>query len=227
MKLKYLILLSTMLWPLPAMAQGDAAQAEEETYVTIGEPPPEAFITVLANGTRETLNQTGQSVSVFGRDAIENVQGADFTRLLERAPGVSLSRNGGPGSFTAVRVRGAEGEQLLVLIDGVRVADTASPAGGYDFGNLLMGNLAKVELQRSSNSTIWGSQALGGVLAVTTGTWPGIRGSAEYGAGPRYRQLGRLPRCGRHLVPGEDRAAAPGDSRRSVAAGRLQRFQPG
>ena len=182
MKLKYLILLSTMLWPLPAMAQGEAAQADEETYVTIREPPPEAFITVLANGTRETLNQTGQSVSVFGRDAIENVQGADFTRLLERAPGVSLSRNGGPGSFTAVRVRGAEGEQLLVLIDGVRVADTASPAGGYDFGNLLMGNLAKVELQRSSNSTIWGSQALGGVLAVTTGTWPGIRGSAEHGA---------------------------------------------
>jgi vitamin B12 transporter len=112
---------------------------------------------------------------------MDDVQGPDLSRLLERAPGVSLSRNGGPGNFTAVRVRGAEGEQLLVLIDGVRVADPASPGGGFDFGNLLMGNLAKVELQRSSNSTIWGSQALGGVLAVTTGYGQAVWGGAEYG----------------------------------------------
>jgi vitamin B12 transporter len=55
-------------------------------------------------------------------------------------------------------VRGAEGEQLLVLIDGVRMADPAAPGGGFDFGTLLAGNLAKIELQRSSNSTIWGSE---------------------------------------------------------------------
>src|SRR4029079_2668676 len=125
--------------------------------------------------------RTGQSVTVFDMDTVEEVQGADLGRLLERAPGISLSRNGGPGNFTAVRVRGAEGEQLLVLIDGVRVADTASPGGGFDFGNLLMGNLAKVELQRSSNSTIWGSQALGGVLAATTGGGNWNSASLEYG----------------------------------------------
>ncbi|MEO6041012.1 MAG: TonB-dependent receptor [Croceibacterium sp.] len=125
---------------------------------------------------------TGQSVTVFDRRDIEQVQGADLTRLLERAPGVTFSRNGGPGAFTALRVRGAEGDQLLVLIDGVRVADPASPGGGFDLGNLLMGNAARVELQRSSNSTIWGSQALGGVLAVTLGSEPGLAASAEAGA---------------------------------------------
>ena len=88
---------------------------------------------------------------------------------------------GGPGGFTAVRVRGAEGEQLLVLIDGVRMADVASPGGGFDFGNLLMGNFGHIELQRSSNSTIWGSQALGGVLLATIGHDQDVWGNAEYG----------------------------------------------
>jgi vitamin B12 transporter len=117
---------------------------------------------------------------------MNEVQGADLTRLLERATGVTLSRNGGPGAFTAVRVRGAEGEQLLVLINGVRVADVASPGGGFDFGNLLMGNLSHIELQHSSNSTIWGSQALGGVLAVTTGNAEDMWASAEYGASDTF-----------------------------------------
>src|SRR5690606_33026062 len=144
-------------------------------------PVEDRFITVLAGGARETLDTTGVPISGFGRDEMESMQGPDLTRLLEWAPGVSISRNGGLGSFTGVRVRGAEAEQLLVLVDGVRVADVASPGGGFDFGNLPMGHLAKVELLRSSNSTIWGSQALGGVLAATTGG-KGFSASAEYGA---------------------------------------------
>ena len=173
MNRKILFLLINVAATAPASAQ--------DVIVIPERPPSETFITVLASGARETLDTTGVSVSVFGREELDSVQGADLTRLLERAPGVSLSRNGGPGSFTGVRVRGAEAEQLLVLIDGVRVSDVAAPGGGFDFGNLLMGNLAKVELLRSSNSTIWGSQALGGVLAATTGG-EGYFGSAEYGA---------------------------------------------
>ena len=175
---KLLYFLLALAPSVPACAQ----DADDDADVRIVIPPSETVITVLANGTPQTLEETGQSVTIFTRRDTEDVQGADLTRLLERAPGVSFSRNGGPGSFTGVRVRGAEGEQLLVLIDGVRVADPASPGGGFDFGNLLMGNLAKVELQRSSNSTIWGSQALGGVLAVTTGRLWDFSGSAEYGA---------------------------------------------
>jgi len=188
MKLKYLILVSLIIWAEPTLAQDEAPNAEQEhrdDYIVIADPIRDGYITVLASGAREPIDWTGKSVKVFERKDLENVQGGDLTRLLERAPGVTVSRNGSPGNFTAVRVRGAEGEQLLVLIDGVRVADTASPGGGFDFGNLLMSNLAKVELQRSSNSTIWGSQALGGVLAATTGVGPfyqGYWGSAEYGA---------------------------------------------
>jgi vitamin B12 transporter len=181
MRYKSLFLLGCSLIAQPLCAQEQDAGEAAET-ITIADPLRDSYITVLANGTREPLDWTGDSVSVFDREAMDAVQGPDLTRLLERAPGVTLSRNGGPGNFTAVRVRGAEGEQLLVLLDGVRVADPAAPGGGFDFGNLLMGNLGKVELQRSSNSTIWGSQALGGVLAVTTGSEEGLSASAEYGA---------------------------------------------
>ena len=182
MPFKYLILLWLIAAPWTAAAQEEAGP-EQDDYTEIPfVPPAENTITVLANGSRASVDSTGQAVSVFTINEMKIAQGADLARLLERAPGVNLSRNGGPGNFTAVRVRGAEGEQLLVLIDGVRVADPASPGGGFDFGNLLMGNLAKIELQRSSNSTIWGSQALGGVLAVTTGSVEGLSASAEYGA---------------------------------------------
>jgi vitamin B12 transporter len=174
---KYLFFVAALIIGSPVCAQEAPAGPPD----TVG-AESETSITVLANGTRQILHSTGQSISVFGRDEMDAVQGADLTRLLERASGVGFNRNGGPGAFTSLHVRGSEGEQVLVLVDGVRVADPAAPGGGFDLGNLLMGNLAKVELQRSSNSTIWGSQALGGVLAVTTGSDPGLRASAEYGA---------------------------------------------
>ncbi|HEY7806468.1 MAG TPA: TonB-dependent receptor plug domain-containing protein, partial [Croceibacterium sp.] len=139
-------------------------------------------ITVTATGAPTDLDQTGEPVTVIGREEIEAVQGADLTRMLARVPGVSFSRNGTPGSFTGVRVRGAEAEQLLVLIDGVRVADPAAPGGGFDFGNLMAGDIGKIDLLRSSNSTVWGSDAIGGVLAITTRADSGLDASGEYGA---------------------------------------------
>ena len=139
-------------------------------------------ITVVATGLRDTIEDVGQSVSIVGLDEIEAVQGPDLTRVLERLPGVTFTRNGGPGGFTGLRVRGANAEQVLMLVDGVRVADVAAPGGGYDFGNLMSGGIGKVELLRGSNSVAWGSEAIGGIVAVTSRDVNGIEASAEYGA---------------------------------------------
>jgi vitamin B12 transporter len=160
-------LLGTSFFCVPATAQVQSGEAQ---------------ITVLATGTRETLQTSGQPLTIIGREEIEQVQGGDIVRVLERAPGIAVSRNGGTGSFTGVRLRGADAEQLLVLIDGVRVADAAAPGGGYDFGTLLPAGIERIELLRSSNATIWGSQAIGGVLAAWSGFDPGVQAGAEYGA---------------------------------------------
>lgn len=181
---KYLLLLGcSFFFSAPAVAkQGEVAIGDDSEKIVITDLIRPSFITVVANGTSQQLSQTGQAIAIVGRGEIEQVQGADLTRILQRVPGVTITRNGGIGSFTGVRVRGAEAEQLLVLLDGVRVADPASPGGGFDFGNLLPGAIDKIELLRGSNSVIWGSQAIGGVMAVTSREFNGVQGSLEYGA---------------------------------------------
>ncbi len=165
---KYLLFLGSAALTQPLLAQTTSLSDTQ--------------ITVTATGTRSEVEDTGQPVTVIGQDEIDAVQGADVTRVLRRAPGVTITRNGPPGAFTGVRVRGAAAEQLLVLIDGVRVADAAAPGGGFDFGNLAAGEIEKLDLLRGSNSTIWGSDAIGGVLLVTTRARRGLTASAEYGA---------------------------------------------
>lgn len=164
------------------MVSAPVAAQETGQEIFFGDNRVAGVTTITVTGTPIETEDTGQPVSIIAREEIEQVQGDDITRILQRVPGVTVSRNGGIGSFTGVRVRGAESEQLLVLIDGVRVSDPASPAGGFDFGNLLPATVAQIDLLRSSNSTVWGSDAVGGVLAVRSRSDSGIDGSIEYGA---------------------------------------------
>lgn len=181
---KYPFVIISVMTTTPAFAQDQASSPDEDCAGCLYDvaASSETEITVTATGTPTEVEDTGQPVTVIGRAEIEAVQGHDITRVLERVPGITLSRNGPPGAFTAVRVRGAEAEQMVVVLDGVRVMDPAAPGGGFDFGNLAAGNLAKIDLLRGSNSTVWGSDAVGGVLVASTLAESGLRGSAEYGA---------------------------------------------
>ncbi len=163
-------------------AQDAAPVTEVAPDDNVRAPATEAVITVTANGLGTDTRNTGQAVTVIDREEIEAVQGADPVRVLQRAPGVSITRNGGVGGFTGVNVRGANSEQVLVLVDGVRVADPASPGGGFDFGNLLLGTAGKFDILRGSNSLIWGSDAIGGVIDVTTRGESGASANLEYGS---------------------------------------------
>ncbi|MFM5932051.1 MAG: TonB-dependent receptor plug domain-containing protein [Novosphingobium sp.] len=174
--MKYLFLLGC------SFAVAAPAWANEDVVYSVANRIGDEEITVLASGLRQPVDSTGQAISVVAADELASIQGPDITRVLERLPGVTLTRNGGLGAFTGVRVRGASSEQTLVLVDGARVADVSSPGSGFDFGTLLSGNIAKVELLRGSNSVIWGSDAIGGVVAVTTKATEGLDASAEYGA---------------------------------------------
>lgn len=173
---KYWLLLSTAALPVPALAQ------DAEAEPPIAEESAEDWITVTATGLPGDVSGTGQPVTVIAQDEIVTIQGPDIARILARVPAVSIIRNGPLGSFTGVSVRGAASEQLLVLIDGVRAADQASPSGGFDFGTLLATSVVTIDLLRGANSTIWGADALGGVLDITTRGHTGVSASLEYGA---------------------------------------------
>ncbi|MFM5895321.1 MAG: TonB-dependent receptor plug domain-containing protein [Novosphingobium sp.] len=171
------------------MAQGkrpvrevvDVMFDDDGTYCCV-KPVEEDEITVTATGLWSWRKDDGQTISVIDAAKLESTQGPDLTRTLTQLPGVSFARSGGLGSQTSLFVRGANSEQLLVLIDGVRVEDTAAPSGGFDLGTLMSGGVGRIELLRGSNSLAWGSDAIGGVLALTTDTRPVERASVEYGA---------------------------------------------
>ncbi len=176
--MKYLFLLScSFAIAVPAWGQA-AAQSE----IVSADRFRDEATTILVTGTPTSISSTGQSLSIAGLAELQSVQGPDLLRTLERLPGVTTVRNGGLGGFTALFVRGAASEQALVLLDGVRLSDVAAPGGGYDLGNMLSGGIGKVELLRGSNSVVWGSRAIGGVLALTSRELQGAEVFAEYGS---------------------------------------------
>ena len=125
-------------------------------------------VIVTANRSVQSADRVGQSVTVRTTKQIEASQTVGVVDLLVRTPGVSLSRNGGIGTTTALRIRGAESDQTVVVIDGVKLNDPSSTGGGYNFGNLLVGDVARIEVLRGAQSTLWGSQAIGGVVNLVT-----------------------------------------------------------
>ena len=141
-------------------------------------------LVVTASRVAQPASEIGQAVTVIDRAEIERRQTVVVSDLLATTPGVTVTRNGTLGALTGVRIRGAESDQTLVVIDGVRVNDPASTGGGFDFGNLLSSSVERLEVLRGPNSVPWGSQAIGGVVNITTAApTEGIqaRANAEYG----------------------------------------------
>lgn len=142
-------------------------------------------VVVVATRLPVPAAKVGNSVSVIDREQIEASQAIVVSDLLASLPGVGVTRSGGPGSLTTLRIRGAEGDHTLVLIDGVQINDPSSTGGGFDFGNLLVGDISRIEVLRGAQSTLYGSQAIGGVVNIITADGAGsARGGvqAEYGS---------------------------------------------
>jgi vitamin B12 transporter len=125
-------------------------------------------IVVTASRIRQPARAVGSSVTVVSGAEIDATQAVAVTDVLRTAPGISINRNGGPGSVASVRLRGAEAEQTVLLVDGVKLADPSQPGGGTDFGALLTGDLERIEVLRGPQSTLYGNEALGGVVALYT-----------------------------------------------------------
>lgn len=155
----------------------------------------EPSIVVTATGAEQNATETGQAITVIDRAMLEARQTVVVSDLLATTLGVTVSRNGGIGQPTAVRIRGAEGDQTLVLVDGVRVVDPSATGSGYDFGNLLAGNIERIEVLRGPNSVPWGSQAIGGIINVITARPAegfSAAANAEYGYKDAKKLVGRV-----------------------------------
>jgi vitamin B12 transporter len=152
-------------------------------------------IIVSANRAQQSTSEVAQSVTVITLNDIATRQSVAVSDLLRSVPGITVTRNGGLGTTTSVNIRGAESDQTVALIDGVKLNDPSTPGGGFNFGNLLSGNIERIEVVRGSQSVLWGSQAIGGVVNIVTRTpteKPAINAAAEYGWRDTARVVGNV-----------------------------------
>ena len=125
-------------------------------------------VVVVANRAPAPLSTVGNSVTVLDDQDILDSQATMTSDLLAKTPGIAVVRNGGVGEPTSVFIRGAESDQTVVVIDGVKMTDPSLPGGGFDFENLLIGDISRIEILRGAQSTLYGSDAVGGVIDVVT-----------------------------------------------------------
>lgn len=124
-------------------------------------------ISVTASRTPVAVSESGSSVTIINEQEIEQRQVPLVKDLLRDAPGVAISQSGGIGGLTQLRLRGAEGNHTLVRIDGIE-ANNVAFGSEFDFAKLLSCGLESIEILRGPQSSLWGSDALAGVVNVQT-----------------------------------------------------------
>ena len=125
---------------------------------------------IIVKGARiETpASNFGSSIFILNSEDIRLRGIRSAIDAISYSPGVTTKKNGSFGGVGSVRIRGASSSQTLVLVDGVPVNDASSPGGGYNFEYLDTSNIDRIEVLRGSQSTLWGSDAIGGVVNIFT-----------------------------------------------------------
>jgi vitamin B12 transporter len=168
-------------------------------------------VVISATRTEQPLEKTGASITLITADDLKTQQTVVLSDILKQVPSVVINRNGGVGQVTTVSIRGAEQGQTVTLVDGIRFNDPSDVSEGTIFGDILANNVSRVEILRGPQSTLYGSDAIGGVINIVTrrggetpwaldataeggsfGTFHanvaanGTDGAFEYGAGVNY-----------------------------------------
>jgi vitamin B12 transporter len=127
---------------------------------------PETVIS--ATGLPTDANEVASSVTVITEEQIRRDQRRTLPDLLATVPGLSVVQTGGPGGQTSVFMRGTNSNHVKVLVDGIDVSDPSAPNRAFDFGPLMTDDIERVEVLRGPQSGLYGADALGGVISITT-----------------------------------------------------------
>jgi len=164
-------------------AQG-SSESEGQSAPTAGESSAEGKAETGGSVAGVPLDELGSAVSVVKDADLRAQQIRHAADALQSLPGVSVSRQGTPNNLTVVRIRGAESNHTLVLIDGVEV-NAASTDGFFDFSNLDADEIEQIEVLRGPQGGLYGTGAIGGVVNIITKSGKGpltIRARGEGGA---------------------------------------------
>jgi vitamin B12 transporter len=164
-------------------------------FAAAAEPAEETLPPLVTISTRVETPEANvaNSVTVVDEKKIEARREESVVDMLREVPGVDVVQSGSRGNTATVFIRGAESDQVLVLVDGVEVNSTT--LGEFDFAHLTTENVERIEVLRGAGGTLYGSQAIGGVINIITKRGygpPSLTVSAAGGNGTTQRQTAAL-----------------------------------
>lgn len=183
----FLVFLFGLFSPLLSAFAQDIAMADQSEVI---EAPD---VVVSATKTPIPAKQVTSAVEVITGEEMQQRKTRTVAEALRWASGLAVFQSGGLGTAVDVRMRGGTPEQTLVLIDGAIV--NSATIGTYDFAHLTSDNIERIEILRGSQSMLWGSDAMGGVINITTKRGrdkPNVSAFAEYGSFNTIREGGGL-----------------------------------
>ncbi len=178
------VLFSPAAWLSPVLAE---EPAEAEPVIETRE------VVVSATKTPVPVSQVTSAVEVITEEDLKRRQIRTVVDALRLSQGLTVFSNGGPGTNATVRIRGSNADQVLVLIDGAVMNSATS--GVFNFANLTTDNIERIEILRGAQSMLWGADAMGGVINITTkkGTGaPSVSAFSEYGSFSSVREGGQV-----------------------------------
>src|SRR6266576_4637313 len=127
-------------------------------------------VVITASDTPQSVDEVSKAVSVVDQQEIDERDESAITEVLRTVPGLRVQQLGGPGSFTSIKTRGLRNEDTAVLIDGLRFRDAAATQGDASgfLEDLIVTDVGRVEVLRGSGSSLYGSNAIGGVINLVT-----------------------------------------------------------
>jgi vitamin B12 transporter len=152
--------------------------------------------------TPTPVEQVGSSVTVITADDIALKQARNLPEALQDVPGLNLVQTGGPGGVASLFLRGTNSNHVKVLLDGIDASDPSTPTGAFDASRLLTGAVEQVEVLRGPQSGLWGSDAIGGVVSITSRSGSGparFDGALEGGSFSTFDQSAALSGSSRGL----------------------------
>jgi vitamin B12 transporter len=157
----------SLMTPVPALAQTEPDNMLPALVVTADRFPTDP-------------SKITSSYTVVMQEEMQRRQLRTASEVLKTVPGVSVQQSGGPGTQTSVFIRGSNSNHTLLLIDGINANDPSTANGAPDFAHFLTENLDRIEVVRGPMSTMYGSQAIGGVINLVTKAGKGPMNGAAF-----------------------------------------------
>ena len=168
MKKLIFVLVMSILMVAPLLCTRETKENQNQQEEETKHKRLKYHIVVTATRTEQPKLELGSSATLISFEDLKKAGKETVAEALAAVPGLDVMQNGGPGKTADIFIRGANSEHTLVMVDGVEVNDPMSPGRTFDLAHLSLDNIDRIEIVRGPQSTLYGSDAMGGVINIIT-----------------------------------------------------------